>query len=146
MMVAGQRSGTAGEVERIRGLMTELTRSWLGGELDALQKLFHENAVTVRPGFNERAEGRENCIRGYTEFVRNAVLRRYDETDHHIDVCGTTAVATYHFDIAYEMGGREFHETGRDVLVLGLGKSGWQVVWRTVLPLSRDVRDRSVTV
>jgi hypothetical protein len=145
-MVATGGSRPMGDQEHIRELLREINRSWLDGDFDALQKLLHEKVVTVRPGFGERAEGRESCIQSYKDFVRSAAVKRFDESDHQIDVCGTTAVATYRFDITYEMGGREFHEIGRDIVVLRLEGRGWQVVWRTLLPLSRDLRDRSVTI
>ena len=44
------------------------------------------------------------------------------------------------------MGGRQFRETGRDLVVLTLEGQQWQVAWRTLIPLSKDVRERSITV
>jgi hypothetical protein len=135
-----------GDQDQIRSILRQITSSWLNGGIHASRELFHEKAVIVRPDFQGRVEGRDLCLRSYEDFTKKAVVKKYDESDHQIDLCGNTAVATYRFDIAYSMGGREFHEIGRDVFVFIREGKQWQVLWRTMVLISKDVRERSITV
>jgi len=145
-MLEANSSRQIGDHDLIRNLLRRISNSWLSKEFDALRELFHEKMVIVHPGFQERAEGRDSCIQSYRTFGENAVVEDYEESDRQIDICGSSAAATYHFDITYQMGGRVFRETGRDLVVLTLEGQQWQVVWRTLILLSKDVRERNITV
>jgi len=52
-----------------------------------------------------------------------------------IDVVGQTAVASYVFDIRYELEGVAYQESGRDLFVFSREQTTWRAVWRTMLPL-----------
>ena len=145
-MTVTNGSHRIGDHDLIQDLLRRISNSWLNREFDALRELFHEKMVIVRPTFHERSEGRESCVQSYRTFAENAVVENYEESDHQIDICGSSAVASYHFDLTYQMGGRRFRETGRDLVVLTLEGQQWQVAWRTLIPLSKDVRERSITV
>jgi ketosteroid isomerase-like protein len=73
------------------------------------------------------------CIESYAAFVRDARVRQFTPGDAEIDVFGDTAVATYRYEVVYEMGGSEFDETGGELLVFLRQDSGWLVAWRTML-------------
>jgi ketosteroid isomerase-like protein len=60
----------------------------------------------------------------------------FHEGDATIDVFGDTAIATYRFEIAYEMNGKTFSESGRDVFIFVRAEEGWQAVWRTVVHMA----------
>jgi hypothetical protein len=90
--------------------------------------------VLVQPGFSGRTEGRDAAIESYREFVNSAAIHAYEETDLSIDVRGHTAVATYRFEIDYELDGKAVHETGHDLFVFDRFGTRWRAVWRLLLP------------
>ncbi|HEX4801889.1 MAG TPA: nuclear transport factor 2 family protein, partial [Myxococcaceae bacterium] len=65
-------------------------------------------------------------------------LLDYSERDVTIDVWGTTAIATYVYDISWKIEGKSKRERGRDLFVFVREESRWQVVWRTVIPIERS--------
>ena len=57
-----------------------------------------------------------------------------------IDVWGNTAVATYRYEIAYEMGGQLYQEMGQDLFVFVRDGGRWRAVWRTLIPFTEKNR------
>ncbi len=130
----GMKSDRAQQSE-IRGVLSRLTAAWREERFDELEDILHQSVVFVQPGFSSRAEGRKSCVDTYRQFMSTARVVDYVERDVAIDVWGGTAVATYYFDIAYEMDGKSRRDTGHDVFVFVREESRWQVVWRTLIAL-----------
>ncbi len=61
-------------------------------------------------------------------------MREFKESDPDIDLWGNTAVATYSWEITYEMNGQNYHESGQDLFVLTRDEDGWRAVWWAILP------------
>jgi hypothetical protein len=99
-----------------------------------MRDVLDTDVVFVQPGFAGRASGRDAAIASYREFVKQATLRRYAESDLSIDIGGHTAVASYRWQIAYEMNGKDHDETGRDLFVFDRFGTRWKLVWRLLIP------------
>lgn len=69
----------------------------------------------------------------YRDFCSRATKRGFRIMDPAIDVFGETAIATYSYEISYELDGEGFDETGRDVFVF-VREGSWWAVWRTLIP------------
>ena len=69
------------------------------------------------------------------DFVRQAKARSYKLSEPEIDHAGDTAIATYSWEMTYERGGQESHESGHDLFVLMRFQGRWQAVWRALLPV-----------
>ena len=122
----------ANDSEEIRRLVKTINEAWLRGRPEELAAYFHADMVIVPPGFSGRAEGRGACVQGYKDFVIQAKVREYKDAEPSIDLWGDTAVATYSWEIAYEMNGQDFREAGWDVFVFLRENAKWQAVWRTI--------------
>ena len=133
----GMKSERAHQSE-IQGVLSRLTAAWTEERFDELEDILHQSVVFVQPGFAGRVEGRTACVDTYRKFMSSAKLLDYSERDITIDVWGTTAVATYIYDISWEMEGRSRRERGRDLFVFIREESRWQVVWRTIIPVERS--------
>ncbi len=101
----------------------------------ALGNAFREDMVIVAPGFVQRLEGRDACVRSYVDFVDRAEIHDFDVADAAVDVLGDTAVATYRYDIAFTLEGERYDEAGRDLFVFARDGDRWRAAWRTMLPL-----------
>jgi ketosteroid isomerase-like protein len=124
------------EVERAVGT---IDRAWTVGpraEMRAvLERCFCEDVV-VRYGAALAivAQGREDCIGAYADFVSCATIAGFRTSELAIDVCGPAAVATYQWEIDYAIDGTRSLESGRDVLVFRRVGDAWLVCWRAMLP------------
>lgn len=111
-----------------------LNQAWRTGEVDAIDDLFHPDAVIVHPGWEGRTEGREACVQSYLDFAMQATVHRLEEFDTEVDVVNDTAVVSYGFELDYEMNGAPLSDSGTDLFVLTRGRGGhWQVMWRTLI-------------
>jgi len=115
-------------------IVVYINHAWSKGQVGDLRNFFREDMVIASPGLRERVVGREACIASYQDFRNMATIDSYQETDAGVDVFGSTAVATYRWEIVYEMGGQTYHETGGDVFVFVRDGERWQAVWRTLIP------------
>ncbi len=129
----GMKSERAHQSE-IRGVLSRLSAAWREERFDELEDILHQSVVFVRPGFDGRVEGRTGCVNTYREFMSSAKVVDYSESDPAVDVWGGTAVATYRFEMAWEMNGKSHREAGRDLFVFVREDSRWQVVWRSSAP------------
>ncbi len=122
------------DAESIRAVLSALTAAWRSGRTVDVGVLLHPSVVFVRPGFTERAEGRAACVATYEEFLSAALVLRYEETEPSVDVFGDTAVASFHWEMDWEMGGQRSEEAGHDLYVLVRTEGRWLIAWRTLLP------------
>ena len=114
-------------------LIQDMNETWVNGNPENLVKLFHEDMVISSPEFQEMGSGREVCVKSYKDFCEHATIHNLKETDPKIYVYGSTAIASYRFEIVYEMNGEPFHDTGRDVFAFIRTGSRWQAVWRMLI-------------
>lgn len=121
------------DTEEIRKLIQQINDAWVKGSSEQLASFFREDIVMVHPDFVQRTEGREACVASYQDFSRQATILNFETGDPGIDVFGGTAVATYSYEIAYEMGGERFTDAGRDIFVFVRSEDRWQAVWRTMI-------------
>jgi ketosteroid isomerase-like protein len=124
----------ADDIATIGALISAINKAWTDGHPEALAQYFHDRMVIVAPGFRQRVEGSEACVRSYADFVGRTTIKGYSEEEAVIDLWGDTAVASYRFALAWEMDGQPYYEAGRDLFVLRRESGRWLVVWRTVLP------------
>ena len=117
----------------LRNLVRDINLAWRSGHADDLNRYFHDDMVIVAPGFAQRVEGRAACVASYAEFVSQAKIREYRESEPAIDLWGNTAVTSFSWDIEYEMKGTVSRATGRDIFVFAREGGNWRAVWRTML-------------
>lgn len=117
----------------IQQRLQDLNRVWVMGNPDALVEYFHEDMVIVTLDFMRRISGRQECIQTYKDFLEQASIDIYDESEPVVDVFGNTAVATYTWDIIYLMDDKRFIETGKDVFVFVYQNERWLAAWRTII-------------
>jgi uncharacterized protein (TIGR02246 family) len=115
-------------------VVKDMNDAWVKGRPENLVNFFHEDMVIVGPDLQKRGEGRQACVKSYEDFCTRATVHDFKEMDLRIDVYDDTAIATYSYEITYEMNGKTFHETGRDVFVLVRERNKWWTVWRLPLP------------
>jgi hypothetical protein len=118
----------------VADLVHEINEAWLGGDLDWLRRVFHPEIVMIAPGFRDRVAGVEACVKSFEDFLSTAEVRDFRESDVTVDSFGAAAIASFHFEIAYALEGREYEESGRDIWVFAHDPDGWRAVWRTQVP------------
>jgi uncharacterized protein (TIGR02246 family) len=117
----------------VREIIQQMNGTWAKGHPEELERFFHEDIVMVHPDFTNRFEGRDACIASYAEFCSQAAIHEVRLGELGVDVFGDTAVASYSYEVEYEMGGERFNDKGRDVFVFIHADDKWQAVWRTMI-------------
>ena len=123
--------------KELASLVHEINEAWLGGDLGWLRRHFHPEIVMVAPGFRERVHGADACVRSFEDFLTNAEVRDFRESEVVVDTFGPAAVASFRFEIVYALDGRDYRESGRDIWVFALDPGGWKAVWRTQVAVER---------
>ncbi|MGO9273608.1 MAG: nuclear transport factor 2 family protein [Terriglobia bacterium] len=121
------------ERDEIRMLLGKISAAWRQGRPEELGEYFHDDMVIRGSALQEAGRGRDVCVGSYKDFLSQAKVQELKESDAEIDVWGTTAVASYAWEMQYEMGGESYHESGRDLFVLTRQEGKWLAVWRAVL-------------
>ena len=121
------------EFDEIWQLVQNMNNTWAQSRAGDLASFFREDIVMVHPDFTQRTEGRDACVASYEEFCKQAVILDLKLDNPGIDVFDNTAIATYSYEISYEMGGERFNDTGRDLFIFVREHGSWQAVWRTMI-------------
>lgn len=121
------------ETDEIWRLVQRMNDAWAKDGPDDLASFFHEDIVMLHPDFTQRTEGKAACVASYQDFREQAAILDFKVSNPGIDVFGDTAIATYSYEIAYEMGGERFNDTGRDVFIFVRENGRWLAVWRTMI-------------
>ena len=124
--------------EEIRLLLNKINDAWLAGPPDGipgvLNECFSADMVIRGPGFQAMGRGKEACVKSYVDFVRQARVRNCTLSEPEIDGFGDTAIATYSWEMTYELHGHEYHDSGHDLFVLARVEGRWLAVWPAMLP------------
>ncbi len=118
----------------VEEVVAGINRAWLEQRFDELGAYFDEAIVMVAPDGVLRVTGRVDGVRTFEEFMRRATVEHFEVFDVTVDTWGETAVATYDFDIIFELDGQRFDESGRELWVFAGGGDSWRARWRTQLP------------
>jgi hypothetical protein len=114
--------------------LREVNKAWSQGRLDELRKYFHKDMVIVAPGFQQRVNGRDDCIKTFEEFVGRVTNIAQEEAPLSIDVCGDTAIVVYEYEVRYNMDGESHSDTGQDMFIFTREGHEWMAIWRTMFP------------
>jgi ketosteroid isomerase-like protein len=120
--------------DEIRWILKNINEAWTKGRPAHLDRYFHEDMVIAQPGFGIRGEGKSACVNSYREFSGTASIRSFEESQHVVLVWGDTAVASYKFEIEYDLDGLPHRDTGYDLFVFTRQGGDWLAVWRAILP------------
>jgi len=121
------------DADDIWQLVQRMNDTWAKGNPDELASFFREDIVIVNPDFTQRTHGREACVASYKDFCKQAAILDLKISNPGIDTFADTAIATYSYEITYEMGGERFNDTGRDIFVFVREDGRWQAAWRTMI-------------
>jgi ketosteroid isomerase-like protein len=108
--------------------LRDLNNTWTKGNPDDLKKYFHADMVAITPTDRKRREGREACVRDWTEFSKVAKIYSWKEIDPKIQIYGNTAVVTYYFELSFEREGQKMDFAGRDMYVFIKEGNRWLAV------------------
>ena len=117
--------------EEVWQTLEALSTAWAtDGNTEALKDYFHETMVAITPSDRERLEGRDACIAAWKSFVDAAEIHSWRDYDPKVQLYGDGkfAVVTCYWEMSYEMDGREYDSSGRDMVVLVKEDSRWWVV------------------
>jgi Domain of unknown function (DUF4440) len=118
-------------------VLRRISQCWLEGRPREMKPLLHPEIVMVFPGFAGRVSGRDAFVDGFVDFCQNARVISFQESDHQVDQCDDTAIASFRFDMVYERDKLRYHTTGRDVWAFTCKAGQWLACWRTMI----DVRE-----
>lgn len=114
--------------QEVWSTLRALNDAWTKGDPDDLAAYFHENMVAVTATDRERLTGRNACLESWKRFAQAARIHRWTELEPQIQLYGNTAVVTYYFDMAFDMGGRTVELDGRDMFVFVHENGRWWAV------------------
>lgn len=128
---------TGSDHEQVRRVLQCINDAWLRGPVEEIpQKLadcFHDQIAMRGPEFQELAGGKAACAKSYQDFLGQAKIRDCKLAEPQIHVTDDTAIATYGWDMTYEMNGQVYAESGHDLFVFARTNGKWLVVWRALL-------------
>jgi ketosteroid isomerase-like protein len=119
------------EQQQIWETIQTMNRCWTGNDPEQFEKLnyyFYETMVAVTPTEKCRLEGRQACVDGWKAFAVNCPIHYWKERDPKIQIFGSAAVATYYFEISFDMGDNTMVQNGRDMMTLIKEDGRWKVV------------------
>jgi hypothetical protein len=123
-------------VDDINRLLKNINQSWRQGRWEQLEKCFHQDVVIAAPGIKGGGRGRKACVQSYRDFIGQADILDYRESDLTVDMWGDTATACYRFEISYRMNEQQYHDVGYDLFVFSRQAGEWLAVWRTIIPMA----------
>ena len=117
--------------QQVWNTIQEMNRCWTSdddNDLNRLNEYFHKNMVAITPTDKHRIQGKAACVAGWQNFARKAKIHYWKEVSPDVQVYGNTAVATYYFDMSFNIDSQTVNMWGRDMMTLIMENGKWQVV------------------
>jgi len=127
------------EKRKIETIVRFINEAWTQDRLEDLNRFFHQDMVIIGPDARVAGRGRDACISSYRSFAEAAEIHSFAQNDFRIEAFENTSVVTYSFSLSYEMDGKIFRDSGRDMFVFTREREDWMAVWRMILPLAPDM-------
>jgi hypothetical protein len=124
----------------ILSIIKNINKAWLQGNIEDLRKYFHQEIIMISPDFRNRMSGIETILESYKDFFSRSIIHSFAESDFHIHIFDNTAAADYYYHIVYEINGKKYGGTGREIWTLSKIKNKWLAVWRFMA----DVSDKEI--
>ncbi len=105
-----------------------LNDAWTTGDPARLAEYFHPQMVAITATDRLRLTGRDACLASWQGFAQAARIHRWRELEPLVQLYGDTAIVTYYFDMAFDMGGRRIDMGGRDMFVFVREHGRWWAV------------------
>src|SRR5215471_12008624 len=100
---------------KVRRSLRRINDAWLNGRVDEAADCFDDGMIMVHPGFQGRTVGKDACLQSYKDFRAAATVHAYHEDEVKVDVWDALAIASYRFQMDYEVRGERFVEGGVDL-------------------------------
>jgi len=123
-------SSESNHKDQIHQIIKKINQSWLEGHPENLNQFFHDKIMIVSPDFKILGAGKAICVKSYSDFITQAAIKDYQESEPEVHVWANTATAFYNFEMAWEMAGKSFKESGWDFFVFTYENGKWLAVWR----------------
>lgn len=117
-----------GAASEVWATVIALNRLWtVDGRPEQLAEYFAPEMVAITPTDQQRREGREACVAGWTEFVRATKIHRWVESNPLVLMLAGDqgAAVAYDYEIDFTMGGRRIQLRGRDLMTLEKRAGRW---------------------
>jgi len=134
-----------GEEKNIKNTLQHINNAWTQGHLTELGKYFHDNMVIQGPGFHDAIKGKRNCVKHYEDFSTHTNIISFKDSEYVINCWGSTAVASYKFDIEFEADGNTREESGHELYTFVEEANVWKAVWSTIVPYTRGAIEHDPT-
>ena len=120
--------------EEISQNIRAINKAWLKHDFNSMRKYFHKDLVTVAPNFQRMGIGIDACVKSYEDFSTSAEIISFEDKNIQVDIVGSTATATYEYDIEWVSEENQFKEKGKEILVFSNESGTWLLNWRMVIP------------
>lgn len=120
--------------QHIMDIVQTINQKGLAGDLDQVRRHLHPNVMFVNTAGAVRVKGRQECMDAFQNFVRHVHASAFRLYNEKVEFEGETAVASYEFDMAYQLAGKDFRKKGREIVVLNRDGENWRVIYRTLSP------------
>ena len=123
---------------QVRMALQQINDAWLHGPSEdiaqSLEDCFHDEMVIRGPDFQELSRGKAACAQSYLDFLHQAKIQNCKLEEPEIDIAGDTAIATYGWEMTYELAAQTYTEAGHDLFVFTRREGKWLAAWRALLP------------
>ncbi|MBI3398969.1 MAG: nuclear transport factor 2 family protein [Deltaproteobacteria bacterium] len=112
-------------------IVQALNRAWaVEGRADELKNYFHKDMVAITCTDRERIEGGDACAAAWKAFADAAKIHYWKEISPKVQIYGSGkfAVATYYWEMSYQMNGQTVKADGRDMFALVNENGKWMIV------------------
>ena len=122
----------------VRTILRAINQAWQEGRAADAGRYLHDDVVMVMPDFAGRIRGRAAMVASWQDFLAQATLEAFAESEYQVDIVGAAALASYAFQIRYVMDGRRYQGRGRDVWGFSLQDGQWTAVWRLMTDMHEE--------
>lgn len=124
--------------DEIWEIVKKLNAAWLESNWEILELYFDENVVMTLPGFQQEIIGKDPLIQSYKDFVSNAEISQFQESNPVFHAWEKIVMVTYDFEIIYSENEKDAHEFGKETFFFSQKKGKWTIIWRSMAFIPSD--------
>lgn len=121
------------EQEReVWGVVNAINEAWVNNRAAQVALHLHPDCVMASPDFDQYLRGKEAVVNSYIEYTKMARTLAFGLSNASVDIFGDIAMVNATFVMTYELAGKTYQGTGRDIWTLKHTNNRWYGIWRSL--------------
>ncbi len=127
------------EQEReVWGVINAINEAWVNDRAEQVALHLHPDCVMTAPDFTQYLRGKNAVAESYVAYTKMARTLAFGIANASVDIFDDMAMVNTTFVMTYQLEGKTYQSSGRDMWTLKYVNNRWYGIWRSLADMHEE--------